>query len=108
MGQTLKHAGVAVTITSCTDVFAFAIGSITVGFFYGFYSWRQNSWPAYPCPLAQAFYYKPASNFDTDCICVAFIFKYYALPTVLRARTFFKSLILYQLFTQKKIYSVCF
>jgi hypothetical protein len=30
MGQTMKHAGVAVTITSCTDVFAFAIGSITV------------------------------------------------------------------------------
>jgi hypothetical protein len=30
MGQTLKHAGVAVTITSCTDVFAFAIGAVTV------------------------------------------------------------------------------
>ncbi len=30
MGQTLKHAGVAVTITGCTDVFAFAIGAVTV------------------------------------------------------------------------------
>jgi hypothetical protein len=30
MGQTLKHAGVAVTITSLTDVFAFAVGSVTV------------------------------------------------------------------------------
>jgi hypothetical protein len=34
MGQTLKHAGVAVTITSCTDVFAFAIGAVTVRHVY--------------------------------------------------------------------------
>jgi hypothetical protein len=32
MGQTLKNAGVAVTITSLTDVFAFAVGSVTVNF----------------------------------------------------------------------------
>ena len=31
IGLTLKHAGVAVTITSLTDVFAFAVGSVTVG-----------------------------------------------------------------------------
>lgn len=30
IGLTLKHAGVAITITSLTDIFAFAVGSITV------------------------------------------------------------------------------
>jgi Patched family len=30
MALTLKHAGVSITITSLTDVFAFAVGSVTV------------------------------------------------------------------------------
>ena len=30
MGIALKHAGVSVTITSLTDVFAFGIGAVTV------------------------------------------------------------------------------
>jgi Niemann-Pick C1 protein len=30
MGKALSHAGVAVTITSVTDIFAFAVGSITI------------------------------------------------------------------------------
>jgi hypothetical protein len=27
---TVKHAGVSITITSLTDIFAFAVGSVTV------------------------------------------------------------------------------
>ena len=34
IGVTMKHAGVAITVTSVTDVFAFGVGSITVSFFY--------------------------------------------------------------------------
>ena len=34
IGITMKHAGVAITVTSVTDVFAFGVGSITVSFFY--------------------------------------------------------------------------
>ena len=30
IGMTMKHAGVAITVTSLTDVFAFGVGSITV------------------------------------------------------------------------------
>ena len=30
MGRTMKHAGVSVTVTSITDVFAFGIGACTV------------------------------------------------------------------------------
>lgn len=30
MGKTLKHAGVAVTVTTLTDVFAFGVGAVTV------------------------------------------------------------------------------
>ena len=32
MGIALKHAGVSVTVTSLTDVFAFGVGAVTVGF----------------------------------------------------------------------------
>lgn len=32
MGQALRHAGVAITVTSMTDCAAFLIGSTTVGF----------------------------------------------------------------------------
>ena len=31
MGIALKHAGVSVTVTSATDVFAFGVGAVTVG-----------------------------------------------------------------------------
>ena len=31
MGRTMRHAGVSVTVTSITDVFAFGIGACTVG-----------------------------------------------------------------------------
>ena len=31
IAQALKHAGVSVTVTSLTDVFAFAVGAVTVG-----------------------------------------------------------------------------
>ena len=34
IGVTMKHAGVAITVTSVTDVFAFGVGSITVSFFF--------------------------------------------------------------------------
>ena len=30
LGQTMKHAGVSVTVTSITDIFAFGIGACTV------------------------------------------------------------------------------
>ena len=30
IGETMKHAGVAITVTSITDVFAFGIGAVTV------------------------------------------------------------------------------
>ena len=30
IGLTMKHAGVAITVTSFTDVFAFGMGAITV------------------------------------------------------------------------------
>ena len=30
IGLTLKHAGVAITVTSVTDIFAFGIGAVTV------------------------------------------------------------------------------
>ena len=30
IGLTLKHAGVSVTVTSVTDVFAFGVGAVTV------------------------------------------------------------------------------
>ena len=30
MGRTMRHAGVAVTVTSLTDVFAFGVGAVTV------------------------------------------------------------------------------
>ena len=30
VGLTLQHAGVAITVTSLTDVFAFGIGAVTV------------------------------------------------------------------------------
>ena len=30
IGETLKHAGVAITVTSITDIFAFGIGAVTV------------------------------------------------------------------------------
>ena len=33
MGIALKHAGVSVTVTSLTDVFAFGVGAVTVGKF---------------------------------------------------------------------------
>ena len=32
IAEALKHAGVAVTVTSVTDVFAFACGAVTVSF----------------------------------------------------------------------------
>ena len=32
MGRTMQHAGVAITVTSLTDVFAFGIGAVTVSF----------------------------------------------------------------------------
>ena len=32
MGLTMRHAGVAITVTSLTDVFAFGIGAVTVRF----------------------------------------------------------------------------
>ena len=34
IGLTLKHAGVSVTVTSVTDVFAFGVGAVTVSFNY--------------------------------------------------------------------------
>ena len=34
MGIALKHAGVSVTVTSLTDVFAFGVGAVTVGATY--------------------------------------------------------------------------
>ena len=34
MGRTMKHAGVSVTVTSITDVFAFGIGACTVSFVF--------------------------------------------------------------------------
>ena len=33
IGLTLQHAGVAITVTSMTDVFAFGVGAVTVGAF---------------------------------------------------------------------------
>ena len=30
IGKTMKHAGVAITVTSATDMVAFAVGSVTV------------------------------------------------------------------------------
>ena len=30
IGLTMKHAGVAITVTSITDVFAFGVGAVTV------------------------------------------------------------------------------
>ena len=30
IAQALKHAGVSITVTSLTDVFAFAVGAVTV------------------------------------------------------------------------------
>ena len=30
IGKTMKHAGVAITVTSITDVFAFGIGAVTI------------------------------------------------------------------------------
>lgn len=32
IAHALKHAGVSVTVTSLTDVFAFAVGAVTVRF----------------------------------------------------------------------------
>ena len=32
VSRALKHAGVSVTVTSVTDVFAFAVGAVTVQF----------------------------------------------------------------------------
>ena len=32
IGQTMKHAGVAITVTSMTDIVVFAVGSSTVSF----------------------------------------------------------------------------
>ncbi len=37
MGLALKHAGVAITVTSLTDVFAFGVGAVTV-------SSRKDCW----------------------------------------------------------------
>ena len=36
IGLTLQHAGVAITVTSLTDVFAFGVGAVTVRYFYKF------------------------------------------------------------------------
>ena len=33
IGLTMKHAGVAITVTSLTDIFAFGIGALTVRIF---------------------------------------------------------------------------
>ena len=33
IGQTMKHAGVAITVTSVTDIVVFAVGSSTVSLF---------------------------------------------------------------------------
>ena len=30
LGTTMKHAGVAITVTTITDVFAFGVGAVTV------------------------------------------------------------------------------
>ena len=35
MGRTMRHAGVSVTVTSITDVFAFGIGACTVRYCVG-------------------------------------------------------------------------
>ena len=34
IGLTMKHAGVAISVTSITDVFAFGVGSITVSLIF--------------------------------------------------------------------------
>ena len=34
MGVALKHAGVSITITTVTDVFAFGVGAFSVSFFF--------------------------------------------------------------------------
>ena len=38
VGETLKHAGVAITITSITDLLVFIVGASTVSFLFLFYS----------------------------------------------------------------------
>ena len=38
IGLTMKHAGVAITVTSFTDVFAFGMGAITVSIICFFFS----------------------------------------------------------------------
>ena len=38
IGLTMKHAGVAITVTSFTDVFAFGMGAITVSIIFFFFS----------------------------------------------------------------------
>ena len=45
IGLTMKHAGVAITVTSLTNVFAFGIGAITVGMNkFGFYKLTFAFW----------------------------------------------------------------
>ena len=36
MGLTMQHAGVAITVTSLTDVFAFGVGAVTVRSVYNY------------------------------------------------------------------------
>ncbi len=38
VGRTMRHAGVAITVTSVTDVVAFGVGAFTVTFFYVFWN----------------------------------------------------------------------
>ena len=38
VAQTMKHAGVAITVTSVTDFIAFAVGCTTVSDIYSFHS----------------------------------------------------------------------
>ena len=52
MGRTMKHAGVSVTVTSITDVFAFGIGACTVSFIFKIvlvpnhlFPSLDNAWP---------------------------------------------------------------
>jgi hypothetical protein len=41
MGIALKHAGVSVTVTSLTDVFAFSVGAVTVSCIFQKYAVKE-------------------------------------------------------------------
>ena len=53
LGHGLRHAGVSITVTSATDVVAFAVGAVTVS--SSTVHWAQNCWSYQPYNISTPF-----------------------------------------------------